>query len=573
MTAFAGIVALAVQPPPAIAALGAALREGLSRHPGEAIATRTTARAVVHYYDLDAWADGPAARDAGPWFLFASGDPAYGEAASRQGGVDLFADRFARDPAAALAGTTGTFALVALDREGAILAADKFGSRPVYWSRQGEVLCFATSFRLLRDTLGEARTVDRRALQETVVAGNPLGDRTLFAEIRLLRPGEWLRAGGGEVALARYHDWSRVPSAPLARDAAVSAVHEAFMRAVRRRSYAPHADAFLSGGLDSRCVVAGLLDAGREVHTFNSSYPGSADHVLGEEIARHFGTRHVTDLRDPVESLRHTLLTFANYARRARAAFPRRDGRPEDAGRLLWSGDGGSLMMGHIYLTADHVRAFADLPVSPALVRARYPGQGRRLVRDSRSARFRDEAHAAIAAEVNVVACPRPDRRLYTFYVLNKQARHLYWNYEQIDRSRVEFVTPFFDSRLIETVMGLPTEWFLRHGFYNDWLGRFGVRADAVPWQVYPGHLPGPHPPRADLRNQWREDWHERRQLCRIYRDGARQVVRDGGRFSREVLAYRRLALYYASFVLGSDCFGYEVRTANKLSAELDRAY
>ncbi|HOX27207.1 MAG TPA: asparagine synthase-related protein [Candidatus Krumholzibacteria bacterium] len=573
MTAFAGIVALEPEALAAAAAISASLRSGLSRHPGEAIRTGATDRAVVHSFDLDAWADGPAVRDGDGRYIVVCGDPAYGDAASRQAGVDLFADHLARDPAGALAATTGTFALVVVADGGSLLAADKFGSRPIYWARRGDLLCFATSFRALRDALLDGLTVDGRALRETIVAGQPLGDRTLFAEIRLMRPGQMLRVVRNRCDLSQYHDWSGITASSASRDEAVNTVYERFLHGIRRRSYTPVADAFLSGGLDSRAVVAGLLDAGRRVNTFNSSYPGSADHVLGEEIARHLGTAHRTDLRDPVESLRYTMETFANYARRASVAFPRSDGRPGSAGRLLWSGDGGSVLMGHVYLTDDRVRAFAAAPIGLEAVRDVCRGSGSRIVRGSRSAAFREKAHAEIAAEIDAIACPRPARRLYLYHLLNNQARHLYWHHEQADRSRVELVTPFFDAKLVETIISLPTEWFVRHGFYNDWIGRFGVRADGVPWQVYPGHLPGPHPPRPELRQQWRGDWQGRREMSRIYRRVAGKILKDGGRFSRAVLDYRWLAVYYATFALCSDRFGYEIPVANKLSAELDRRY
>ncbi len=573
MTAFAGIFALEPGGLSAASAISETLAATLSRRSDETIHTSRTDGAIAHWFDIDAWGDGPAVHDDGGRFLCVCGDPAFGEATTRQAGIDEFIAAFTADPEVALAAAPGTFALLGMDADKVILAADKFGSRPVYWSRQGGALCFATNFRTLRDALAGHLSIDQQALRETVFAGQPLGDRTLFREIRLLRPGHMLRASGGEIRLAPYHSWADVAPSTLDREGALAAVHAAFMKAIRRRSYTPTADAFLSGGMDSRAVVAGLLDAGVTVNTFNSSYPGSADHVLGDEIAAHLGTNHRTDLRDPVESRRYTLETFANFARRAAGAFPRGDGRPEGAGRTLWSGDGGSVLMGHVYMTVEKMTEFTAAPIDADVVRRRFPGNGLRSIRDSRTQAFRDAAHAGIAAEIDAIACPRPDRRVYLFYALNNQARHLYWNHEQIDRSRVELVTPFFDADLIETVVSLPTEWFLLHDFYNDWIRCFEVAANAVPWQVYPGHVPGPHPPRDDLRQQWRDDWQGRRAALGIDRSLVGRVLRDSGRFSRQVLDFPFLRLCQAGLLLGSNRFGHEIRAANKLSAELDRPY
>src|SRR5690606_15393036 len=53
----------------------------------------------------------------------------------------------------------------------------------------------------------------------------------------------------------------------------------------------------LSGGLDSRCMVASLRELELEVHSINFSPPGSADLVLGRMAADMLGTHHfeVTD--------------------------------------------------------------------------------------------------------------------------------------------------------------------------------------------------------------------------------------------------------------------------------------
>lgn len=576
MTGFSGTYALTTDARGAAGRYARAMGERLSRHPGEVVEEAGLGGSLIHHYDIDAWGDGGSWRrtdraggDGDPTqasFIKVCGEPVVDGVTGRQASVDALAAAVGDDLMAGLGRTRGTFSMVATDGKSLVLATDCFGSRPVYWLQQDGILAFATNFRTLREAFFDGLTVDASALSELVCLGQPLGDRTPFQEIRVLRPGTVLIARGGEVEVTAYHDWSRATPLDLSWEEAQERVHEDFMQALRRRLCGTEQIAFLSGGMDSRAVVAGLLDLGCAVKTFNSSYPQSADHIIGDIVAKRFGTDHTTSLRTYHDRLKTALDPFALYARRTFFS-------DASTGQRMWSGDGGSVGLGFVYLTKERADIAAKGPLTEAVAYALFPNLakgGFRTVRGSKSEEARQRAVAGVLDELKRNNAPNDDKRLFLFYLCNDQMRHLYHHYEDIDRSRVEFITPFFDVDLITSVMRLPTDWFLRHRFYNDFIGRFRTPAHLDPWQSYPGHIPCPLPMPETAEYQWQDSLFEGREARQVRVELARSVLGRRGKYAKQVIHYPWTGLVTATLLLGSDRFGYEIDMAHTLADLLE---
>ena len=116
---------------------------------------------------------------------------------------------------------------------------------------------------------------------------------------------------------------------------------------------------------------------------------------------------------------------------------------------------------------------------------------------------LRDALSEGLRGEFDNIHSPDPGRNLYLFYLLNDQRRHIYRYFEHVDLYRFDHVVPFFDGRLLETVVSGPIDAFLWHRFYQKWIRLFPEDFFAVPWQVYPGHEPCPVPNTIPGRFQW----------------------------------------------------------------------
>ena len=86
-----------------------------------------------------------------------------------------------------------------------------------------------------------------------------------------------------------------------------------------------------------------------------------------KQVAAAFGTRHVTWHRTPADRILTALDPFAMYAREH---FPSSQGAA--GARRLWSGDGGSVTLGHVYMSSATVEA-AGRRLNTDAVRALFP--------------------------------------------------------------------------------------------------------------------------------------------------------------------------------------------------------
>ena len=474
----------------------------------------------------------------------------------------------------ALCAVQGMFAAASWQPETGTLclATDKLANRPLYYKDEADRFVFATSLRLLRLACGEAEQVDERGFAELLYFGQPLGPRTVFAGIQVLRPGEWLRLAPGSPPQRQfYFDFGQQAPMEVGRDEALQRLHQAFSRAVRRRLSPGPQEAFLSGGMDSRAVVAELVDQGQDLSTFCAAYPGSIDDVVARQVSHAFGSRHHTWHRSPADRIKVALDPFAIYAR---DHFPASTGRPAGKVRPLWSGDGGSVMLGHVYMNAERVRLAGGKP-SAELMRRLFPALQAQPTRQISAPRLRQLSELALEGvleEFNSYASVAPDRRLFQFYARNDQARHLYHHFEAMDLSRVDLLTPFFDAEFVALVYALPIAWFLDHRLYNDWITGFRCPAGDIYWQPYRGHLPCPHPNPSAASDQWDQAWYAGPEVRRAYQQLATDLLGRQAPLAEPFL--RRGVLHLCKWAnrLGAARYNYEVAYARNLIDALEPA-
>lgn len=483
------------------------------------------------------------------------GDPLLGDGPDR-----LLAALGAAD-LAALAGAHGQFSAWHWDDRAGVLTLcpDKLGTRPVFVFRRGGRMAFATTMTDLRRLITEDLELDDVAVGEIIVFRQPLGGRTQYCNLNVLRPGEILRIGADGTEQRRYHRWGEEAPLDISYDDALDLMTERFLAALSRRlSGRGVEEAFLSGGMDSRAVVAGLVRLGVHVRTFSASPEGSADDVLGAAAAAALGTEHVRHTRDFV---RYNV----NFAATAARHFPRIPG--ETGGRSMWTGVGGSFVGGFVNLTDENVALGAG-QIDERTAKKLFPALTRRLTRvlpDHALDRLRQRALCGILEEMAALDHAQPQRRTFLFHLLNMQMRHEYRHFETFAETGVHFHMPFFDAGVLDLVMRLPIDWFLRHRFYNDWLARLSPAAVTVAWQHYPGHLPGPVPMPAALGYQWAKGVDQSR-ADRLHRkDVMRRVM--AWRCPDYALPIRKRFLQTAELLgeLGVNRFGYEITFAQRL--------
>ena len=204
----------------------------------------------------------------GDGFLLAEGE-CYHEAErcergeSPTGPWTWVARRWTSHGSPALRGLDGLFTLVLGDGAAPRLriANDRYGSRRLYVLDTPDAFAFASELRPLL-TWPEAGTIDAAFLRQVVCLGAPLDGRTWVTGIRLMPPATEYEVTPAGVRTTRYWSWDDLPqpsdgpaAATLSADQA-GRLQEAWDRALTARLPGERVGQLLSGGLDSRVILA-----------------------------------------------------------------------------------------------------------------------------------------------------------------------------------------------------------------------------------------------------------------------------------------------------------------------------
>ncbi|HEY6864830.1 MAG TPA: asparagine synthase (glutamine-hydrolyzing) [Burkholderiales bacterium] len=177
----------------------------------------------------------------------------------------------------------GDFAFALWDsrRRRLVLARDRMGVRPLYYTVRDGVLVFASEVKALLRFPGVEARLDPRALDQVFTFWFPLAPRTPWAGIHELPPGHRLIAENGRIALERWWklDYPRAdgrgPALDRRGEAAIAEELEALLidaTRIRLRADVP-VGAYLSGGFDSSATTAlARLFPGAGLRTFSVAF-------------------------------------------------------------------------------------------------------------------------------------------------------------------------------------------------------------------------------------------------------------------------------------------------------------
>jgi hypothetical protein len=553
-------------------ALCDSIRRALSRHPDEQTRHFRDERCFLVKADINAFGDEAFRIDPGA-VSFLVGEPLLDRGQrtrrSRTADLDELHQALARDDLDALRMARGVFALAHYRPDSAtlVLLTDKLGIRPMfYWVGERYVI-FATALRILDEISEIPKVMDVRAVTEENSLGYPLADRTPFASVALLKSAEILRVGGESSCRRQYWRWDDIKASDRPMNDLVQEAYARFVDGVALRCGEDSTTlAFLSGGLDSRAIVTALCDVGLHVHSFNFSVTGLQDQVFGAAFAQQIGTTHTERPMKPMQAISAKLIADAWDA------SPGRVTRPAERPKLVWSGDGGSVTLGHVYLNRAMVEAARAGDANRAMQLSTH-GWGsdlpRRLLGSDLLATVSENGpRDGLREELAALRCDDAGRALHLVLMQNDQRRHLTAHFEGIDLSRVEYQLPFFDSAFVESVLRVPLDFCLGHRLYLQWLRYFPEVVLSVPWQAYPGHEPCPLPIPSEAVYQWGDDVSRmRRTLERseLLRQAAEML--SASNFPKPLLRRQYLRLATLLYRLRIRDVGYVIRVAHRYYA------
>ncbi len=175
----------------------------------------------------------------------------------------------------------GMFAIALWDgrRRELWLIRDRIGVKPLYYSVHHGRVVFASEIKALLRDPEQAREVDAQAFYHYLSFLTTPAPQTLFAGVRKLPAGTWLRVReSGEITEHRYWDvWDRTePRRGVSEPALCEELMATLRDAVRLRKVSDvPVGVFLSGGIDSSTNTALFSEGeGGPVRTFSIGYEG-----------------------------------------------------------------------------------------------------------------------------------------------------------------------------------------------------------------------------------------------------------------------------------------------------------
>ena len=200
----------------------------------------------------------------------------------------------------------GMFAIALWDSElkRLLLARDRMGIKPLYYSVHGGSVWFSSEVKCILAAGGSARVIDPLGVDQLLTFEYTASPTTLFEDVKKLPPGAWLTFCGGKIHQGRF--WSLPtggPDLPGDADEVAERLRHTLVGAVRRQlaSDVP-LGAFLSGGIDSSILVAAMKEVSPTPPlTFSIGFgdPTYSELRHARAVAEHCGTQHHEEVLTP----------------------------------------------------------------------------------------------------------------------------------------------------------------------------------------------------------------------------------------------------------------------------------
>ena len=209
----------------------------------------------------------------------------------------------------ALDAFNGMFAFALWDRRERtlLLARDRYGVKPLYYSHQGRCFAFGSEQKAILQVPEIERRLDKPALLEYFTFQNFFTDRTLLSEVRILPAGHFamfdLNVQHPKLNLTRYWDFHFAePGGRVDADEYREELERLFQQAVNRQLVADvELGSYLSGGMDSGAITAEAARAYPNLKTFTCGFDMSSasgielsfdERVKAEAMSARFKTEH-----------------------------------------------------------------------------------------------------------------------------------------------------------------------------------------------------------------------------------------------------------------------------------------
>jgi asparagine synthase (glutamine-hydrolysing) len=190
------------------------------------------------------------------------------------------------------------FALFDLNKNTIVLARDRVGEKPLYYSFTSRGLTFASELKSVLHCDNSYRKFNHKALDCLLGFGYVPGDLCIIEGVKKLPPASFLTWKIGEAAPIAKPYWTPPnPSLDFKSDESMLDKMDTILGAAVKSQMVADVPVgvMLSGGLDSSLITAYASENDKDIYTFTvgfEGYGGADERHFARQVAQWFGTRH-----------------------------------------------------------------------------------------------------------------------------------------------------------------------------------------------------------------------------------------------------------------------------------------
>lgn len=347
------------------------------------------------------------------------------------------------------------------------LISDRYGLRHLYFSVWKRSLIWSSEVKSILAFPNFNRLINKRSVEQLCKIGYLLENNTLFENIELIPSGSILiwDLNSDTLNMHRYWWWSEIkPMLGRVDEKEISEeLGRLFINSVKSRCLKQEKiGLFLSGGLDSRAILAAMPVYNAPIHAITFGKRDCDDILIASMVTKIKGAQH------HIYELNHE-----NWL------MPRIKG--------VWLTDGHmDLMHMHGIETQDFVRQFFDINqngfAGDLILGGSYLKNRRCLDREVTKELVAEILNCEVGMIDNCAFYKGLNKMDY--YFLQNRVRRFTFAGTKLSLSMIENRKPFYDNKLIEFAYSLPDSLRFNHHIYNlmliKWFPEFYLN---IPWQ------------------------------------------------------------------------------------------
>ena len=249
-----------------------------------------------------------------------------------------------------------SFAIWDQNSETLILARDRLGIKPLFFSYLDKTLYFSSEIKSILKNTEVNREINPQSFSEYLWYGNSYEDRTVYKDIHALKPGHWLIHKNQSLSLVKWWSIEEFSEKEKFKGSFYDAVHsvsESIDDSVARQLVADVPVAlFLSGGLDSSAIAASASRLG-EISSFACGFDfqdGVKELPKAKAVAKYLGIKH-EEIKISGINIEDCILRLAQihdepFADAANIPLYLMAERLRDSHKVVLQGDGGDEIFG-----------------------------------------------------------------------------------------------------------------------------------------------------------------------------------------------------------------------------------